>query len=111
MFEDQRRYTELLKREKAALERQVVDLQKTLTVVEQRRADVEGELTEGAVIAIGHAIGTLKSRIPNLDVSLILQGYNCGSEDDAKKLLREIQPTVKAFVDQLCFSVDDDEDE
>ncbi|CAD6266918.1 unnamed protein product [Miscanthus lutarioriparius] len=111
LFEDQRRYTELLKREKAALERQVDDLQKTLTVAEQRREDVGGELTEGAMTAIGHAIGTLKSRIPDLDVSLILQGYNCGSEDDAKKLLREIQPTVKAFVDQLCFSVDDDEDE
>lgn len=111
LFEDQRRYAELLKKEKAAPKRQVDDLQKKLAVTEQRRADVEGELTEGAVTAVGHAVGTLKSRIPDLDVSLILQGYNCGSEEDAQKLLEEVQPTVKAFVDKLCFSVDDDKDE
>lgn len=93
------------------MKQQVDDLQKKLAVAEQRRADVEGELIEGAVTAVGHAVGTLKSRIPDLDVSLILQGYNCGSEDDAQKLLEEVQPTVKAFVDKLGFSVDDDRDE
>lgn len=111
LLTDQRKYAEILKNEKAALKQQVNDLQKKLAVAEQRRADVEGELTEGAVTAVGHAVGTLKSRIPDLDVSLILQGYNCGSEDDAQKLLEEVQPTVKAFVDKLSFSVDDDRDE
>ena len=82
-----------------------------MAVAEQRRADVEGELIEGAITVVGHAVGILKSRIPDLDISLILQGYNCGSEEDAQKLLEEVQPTVKAFVDKLCFSVDDDKDE
>ena len=69
--------------------------------------DVEEKLIEGAVMASAHAVGILKSRVPDLDISLILQSYNC-NKGEAERMLEEKQPTIEPFVDKLDLSVGDE---
>lgn len=102
--------------EKAALEQQVAskdevieNLQKQLVAEDQCQADVEGELTESAIVATTHAVYVLKSHVPNLDVGLLSRGYGC-AEGEIEKLMEEHRPGVTAFVAKLAPSVSDDEE-
>ena len=70
-------YTGCLKGKKATLEQEIEGLQHKLEVFKQRRTDVEAKLVEGALTLAGHAVGILRSNLPDLDVGLISQGYNC----------------------------------
>ena len=71
MFVDHVTYTGCLKGKKATLEQEIEGLQHKLEVFKQRRTDVEAKLVEGALTLAGHAIGILRSYLPNLDVGLI----------------------------------------
>jgi ornithine cyclodeaminase/alanine dehydrogenase-like protein (mu-crystallin family) len=72
-----RKHVDILEREKATLEQQAEELQKKLEAAEGHRATVEEKLTEGVVTAVEHVVGVIKSRQPDFDPGLILQGYNC----------------------------------
>jgi vacuolar-type H+-ATPase subunit I/STV1 len=104
-----RKHIEVLEREKATLKQQAEESQKKLEAAEERWAAIEENLTEGAVTAVEHVVGVIKSRQPNFESNLILQGYS--QADDVQQLLDGIRHTAVAFVEKLGFSVDDDDDE
>ena len=87
------------------------ELQKKLEAAKGRPAAVEEKLTEGAVSAVEHVVGVIKSRQPDFDPNLILQGYNCSQADDVQQLLDGIRPMAVAFVEKLGFSIDDDDED
>ena len=68
-------------------------------------------MAEGVITVVELMVGVIKSRQPNFDLALILYGYNYGKADDVQKLLEEIQPMARAFVDKLGFSIDDDDED
>ena len=106
-----RKHVNILEREKATLKQQAEELQKKLKVAEERRVTVEEKLAKGDVTAVEHVVGVIKSRQPDFDPSLILQGYNCSQADDVQQLLDGIHPTTVAFVEKLGFSIDDDDED
>jgi ornithine cyclodeaminase/alanine dehydrogenase-like protein (mu-crystallin family) len=106
-----RKHIEVLEREKATLKQQAEESQKKLEAAKERWAAIEENLTEGAVTAVEHVVGVIKSRQPDFEPNLILQGYNCSQADDVQQLLDGIRPTAVAFVEKLGSSVDDDDDE
>ena len=106
-----RKHVDILEREKATLKQQAEELQKKLEVAEGRRATIEEKLTEGAITIVKHVVGVIKSRQPNFDPNLILQGYNCNQAYDVQQLLDDIHPTAVAFVETLGFSIDDDDED
>jgi hypothetical protein len=71
---------------------------------------VEAKLVEGALTAAGHAVGILKSYLPDLDVSRVSLGYKCG-QDEADNLFGECQAALEPFVENLQLSVSDEEEE
>ena len=93
------------------LKQQAEELQQKLDATKERWIAVEEKLTEGSVTTVEHVVGVIKSHMLDLDPALILQGYNYSNADDVQKLLEEIQPMARAFVDKLAFSIDDDDDE
>jgi hypothetical protein len=80
------------------------------TSSEQRCADVEAKLVEGALTAAGHAVGILKSYTLGLDISVISCGYNC-NRDRADELFNESWAALEPFVERLNLSVSDEEEE
>jgi hypothetical protein len=64
---------------------------------------------EGALTSVGHAIGILISYMPDLNVSMISQGYNCDG-GKAEKLFDESQAALEPFVEKLNPSVSDEEE-
>ena len=110
VFADHVAYTKRLEGEKATLEQGIEELRRKSEVSEQRRAHVEAKLVEGALTSAGHAIGILRSYLPNLNISLISQGYNCDG-GKAEKLFDESRTTLEPFVEKLNLTVSDEEDE
>ena len=106
-----RKHVDILEREKATLKQQAEELQKKLKAAEGHRSTIEEKLTEGAITTVEHVVGVIKSRQPNFDPNLILQGYNCSQADDVQQLLDGIRPMAVAFVEKLGFSVDDDDED
>jgi hypothetical protein len=68
-------------------------------------------MTEGAVTAVEHVVGVIKSRQSDFDPSLILKGYSCSQADHVQRFLDGIRPTTVAFVEKLSFSIDDDDED
>ena len=110
VFADHVAYTKRLEGEKATLEQGIEELRCKSEVSEQRRAHVEAKLVEGALTSAGHAIGILISYLPNLDMSLISQGYNCDG-GKAEECLDESWEALEPFVEKLNLSVSDEEEE
>ena len=106
-----RKHVDILEREKETLKQQAEELQKKFEVAEGHRATVKEKLTEGAITAVEHVVGVIKSRQPDFDPNLILQGYNCSQADDVQQLLDGVRLMAVAFVEKLGFSIDDDDDE
>jgi len=106
-----RKHVNILEQEKATLKQQAEEFQKKLEAAKGHWATVEEKLTKGAITAVEHVVGVIKSCQPDFDPSLILQGYNCSQADDVQQLLDGIHPTVVAFVEKLGFSVDDDDED
>jgi uncharacterized protein (UPF0335 family) len=109
-FVDHVTYTGRLEGEKATLEQEIEELRRKLEVPEQRHTDVEAKLVEGALTSVGDAVGILRSCLPDLNVSLISQGYNCDG-GKAEELFDESQAALKLFVEKLNLSVSDEEEE
>ena len=105
------KHVDILEREKVTLMQQAEELQKKLEAAEGCQAAVEEKLTEGAVSAVEHVVGVIKSRQPDFDPNLILQGYNCSQADDVQQLLDGVRRMAVAFVEKLGFSVDDDDED
>jgi len=105
------KHVDILEREKVTLKQQAEELQKKLEAAEGCQAAVEEKLTEGAVSAVEHVVGVIKSRQLDFDPNLILQGYNYSQADDVQQLLDGIRPMAVAFVEKLGFSVDDDDED
>jgi len=105
------KHVDILEREKVTLKQQVEEMQKKLESAEGCQAAVEEKLTEGAISVVKNVVGVIKSRQPDFDPNLILQGYNCSQADDVQQLLDGIHPTAVAFVEKLGFSVDDDDED
>lgn len=103
-------YTGRLEGEKPTLEQEIGDLRRKLEVSEQRCADVEAKLVEGALTVAGHAVGILKSYTLGLDISVISCGYNC-NRDRADELFNESWAALEPFVERLNLSVSDEEEE
>ena len=95
-------YTRHLEGEKVA--------RRKLEISQQRHTDVEAKLVEGALTLAGHAVDILKSYLPNLDVGLISQGYNCDG-GKAEELFDESRAALKPFVEKLNLSVSDEDEE
>ena len=101
-------YTGRLENEKATLEQEIEGLRRKLEVSKQRHTDVEAKLVEGALTSVGHAISILRSYLPDLNASLISQGYNCDG-GKAEELFDESRAALEPFVEKLNLSVSDDE--
>jgi hypothetical protein len=84
-------------------------LWRKLEVSEQRCTNIEAKLVEGALTSVGHAIGILRSYMPDLNVSMISQGYNCDG-GKAEELFDESQATLEPFVEKLNPSISDEEE-
>ena len=110
MFADHVAYTGRLEGEKATLEQEIEEPRRKHEVFEQRHIDVEAKLVEGALTTVGHAIGILKSYLPDLNISLISQGYNCDG-GKPEELFDESQAALEPFVEKLNLSVSDEEEE
>ena len=110
MLVDHVTYTGRLEGEKATLEQEIKELRRKLEVFEHHHTDVEAKLVEGALTSAGHAIGILRSYLPNLNISLSSQGYNCDG-GKAEKLFDESRTTLEPFVEKLNLTVSDEEDE
>ena len=65
---------------------------------------------ELALTSVWHAIGILWSYLPNLDVGMISQGYNCDG-GKAEELFDESRAALKPFVEKLNLSVSDEDEE
>lgn len=61
-------------------------------------------------MAAGHAVSILKSHVPNLNISLISQGYIC-DKDDAGRLFEDSLLMIELFVEKLNLSVGNDDEE
>jgi uncharacterized protein (UPF0335 family) len=109
-FVDHVTYTGRLEGEKATLEQEIEELRRKLEVSEQRRTDVEAKLVEGDLTSVGHAVRLLKSYLPDLNVSLISQGYNCHG-GKAEELFDESRAALEPFVEKPNLSVSDEEEE
>lgn len=92
------------------MEQEVDELRCKLDVSEQRLIDVEAKLVEGALTTAGHAIGILKSYLPDLDVSQVSRGYNFG-QGEADKLYGECRAALEPFVENLKLSISDEEEQ
>ena len=103
-------YTERLEGEKATLEQEIKELRRKLEVFEHHHTDVEAKLVEGALTSVGHAVGILRSYLPDLNISLISQGYNCDG-GKAEELFDESRAALKPFVEKLNLSVSDEDEE
>ena len=69
-------------------------------------------MVKGALTVAGHVVCTLRSHVPDLDISQISQGYAC-NRDVARTLFEDSRPTIEPFVEMLDLFVksDDEEDE
>lgn len=103
-------YTRRLEGDKATLEQENEEVRCKLEVFEQHCTDVEAKLVEGALTSAGHAVGILRSYLPDLNMSLILQGYNCDG-GKAERLFEESRAALEPFVEKLNMSVSDEEEE
>ena len=108
VFVDHVAYTGPLEGEKAILEQEITEIRRKLEVSEQRCADVEAKLVEGALTIDGHAIGILKSYTPGLDIGVMSRSYNC-DRDKADELFDESQAALEPFVEMLNLSISDEE--
>ena len=110
IFTDHVMYTGRLEGEKATLEKEIKELWRKIEASEQRHTNVEAKLVEGALTSAGHVVGILRSYLPDLNVGLILQGYNCDG-DKVEKLFEESRAVLEPFVEKLNLSVSDKEEE
>ena len=64
-------YIGRLEGEKVTPEQEIKELRHKFEVSKHRHIDVEAKMVEGALALVGHAIGILKSYLPDLNISLI----------------------------------------
>jgi septal ring factor EnvC (AmiA/AmiB activator) len=85
-------------------DKKIEDLKKKLVDMDEQISRVEAELPRGAVMAASHALGVLKSHLPDLDVEILSKGYAC-TPAEAQALADQVRSTVEPFVHRLGLSV------
>lgn len=85
-------------------DKEIEDLKKKLVDLDEQMSCVEAELPRGAVMAAFHALGVLKSHLPDLDVGILSKGYAC-TPAEAQALADQVRPIVEPFVQRLGLSV------
>ncbi|KAF8762718.1 hypothetical protein HU200_009251 [Digitaria exilis] len=88
---------QLKDKETQALKKQLADLNEQMSCV-------EAELPRGAVMAASHALGVLKSYLPDLGIGIVSKGYAC-TPAEAEALADQARPVVEPFVERLGLSV------
>ncbi|CAL4910488.1 unnamed protein product [Urochloa decumbens] len=83
---------------------EIEDLKRKLVDLDEQKSCVEAELPRGAVMAASHALGVLKSHLPDLDIGILSKGYAC-TPAEAQGLADQTRPIVEAFVERLGLSV------
>ncbi|CAN6353656.1 unnamed protein product [Urochloa humidicola] len=82
----------------------IEDLKKKLVDLDEQKSCIEAELPRGAVMAASHALGVLKSHLPDLDIGILSKGYAC-TPAEAQALADQACPIVESFVERLGLSV------
>ncbi|CAN6326590.1 unnamed protein product [Urochloa humidicola] len=85
-------------------DREIEDLKKKLVDLDEQKSCVEAELPRAAVVAASHALGVLKSHLPDLDIGILSKGYAC-TPAEAQALADQARPIVEPFVDRACWAV------
>ncbi|CAN6331310.1 unnamed protein product [Urochloa humidicola] len=85
-------------------DKEIEDLKKKLVDLDKQKSCVEAELPRGAVMAASHALGVLKSHLPDLDIGILSKGYAC-TPAEAQALADQARPIVEPFVKRLGLSV------
>ncbi|RCV15376.1 hypothetical protein SETIT_3G051600v2 [Setaria italica] len=85
-------------------DKEIEDLKKKLVDLDEQMSCVEAELPRGAVMAAFHALGVLKSHLPDLDVGILSKGYAC-TPAEAQALADQVRPIVEPFVQRLGLSI------
>ncbi|KAF8725775.1 hypothetical protein HU200_020330 [Digitaria exilis] len=84
-------------------DKEIQALKKQLADLNEQMSCVEAELPRGAVVAASHALGVLKSYLPDLDIRIVSKGYAC-TPAEAEALADQARPVVEPFVDRLGLS-------
>ncbi|CAL4895844.1 unnamed protein product [Urochloa decumbens] len=85
-------------------DKEIENLKKKLVDLDEQKSCVEAELPRGAVMAASHALGVLKSHLPDLDIGILSKGYAC-TPSEAQALADQARSIVEPFVERLGLSV------
>lgn len=75
-------------------------LEAELQSSEQRSKLWEEQSSSSAAAGVSYAVALLKSHIPDLDLSLLTQSFNCETEEQRDALVADITDAAQAFVDK-----------
>ncbi|CAL4910489.1 unnamed protein product [Urochloa decumbens] len=85
-------------------DKEIEDMKKKLVDLDGQKSCIEAELPRGAVMAASHALGVLKSHLPDLDIGILSKGYAC-TPAEAQALADQARPIVETFTERLGLSV------
>lgn len=100
--------TEVLSESIKLLEDQITGLEEHVkTLGEEKRSHITTSATE----AVAHAMGKVKSRVPKLELEVILQPFHCDTVAAAESLMEDARPYARQLVELLDFKECSDSDD